>query len=74
MEGRVVSTKTEIREVNGWRLAAIVEKLRKQYHWPIEVEYRGKENTAYYRLSPSADLAKLKFPPSAVALASAVQP
>ena len=73
MEGRVVSTKTEIRELNGWRLAAIVEKLRKQYHWPIEAEYRGKENTAYYRLSSSADIAKLKFPPSAIALGSAVQ-
>ena len=73
IEGRVVSTKTEIREVNGWRLAAIVEKLRKQYHWPIVAEYRGPENTAYYRLVPETDLAKLRFPPSAMALAVGVQ-
>lgn len=33
--GRVLSTKTEIREVNGWRLAAVTEKLRKHYGWPI---------------------------------------
>ena len=65
MEGRVLSTKTEIREVNGWRLAAITEKLRKRYHWPIVADYRGPENIAYYRLAPGTDISRLRFPPSA---------
>lgn len=66
--GRALSTKTEIREVNGWRLAAITEKLRKQYGWPILTDYRGSENVAYYRLAPGTDIARLRFPPSAKSL------
>lgn len=68
MRGRVLSTKTEIREVKGWRLAAITEKLRKQYHWPILTDYRGPENVAYYRLAPGTDISCLRFPPSAKSL------
>ena len=68
VEGRTISTKTEIREVKGWRLAAITERLRKDFKWPIEADYRGPENTAHYRLRPGTDLAKLKFPPSAASL------
>lgn len=73
IEGRTISTRSEIREVKGWRLAAIVETLRKEYGWPIQTELRGKENVAHYFLSPNTDTAKLKFPPSAKALAEAVQ-
>ena len=69
IEGRTISHKTEIREVRGWRLAAICERLRKQYGWPIVAEYRGRESVAFYRLKPGTDTAILDFPPSARTLA-----
>ena len=69
MEGRTLTTKTEIREVKGWRLAAITERLRKQFDWPILTDYRGPENIAHYRLAPGTDLSKLRLPPSAKSLA-----
>jgi hypothetical protein len=68
IEGRTISHKTEIREVRGWRLGAIIHRLKTEYHWPIEVDYRGPENVAHYRLSKRADKARLRFPPSATAL------
>lgn len=68
-EGRTVTHKTEIREAKGWRLAAIMERLRKRYGWPILTDYRGPDNVAHYRLEPGADLARLRFPPSAASLA-----
>ena len=69
LEGRAISHKTEIREVNGWRLGAIVHRLRNEYDWPIAVEYRGAENIAYYSLPPGYDRSRLRFPPSAKVLA-----
>lgn len=69
LDGREISHRTEIREVKGWRLAAICERLKKRYGWPILTDYRGPENVAYYRLSPGTDPAKLRFPPSARTLA-----
>lgn len=69
IEGRSISHKTEIREVNGWRLAAICERLRREFGWPIVTEYRGPDNVAYYRLAPGTDPKRLRFPPSARALA-----
>jgi hypothetical protein len=69
IEGRTISHKTEIREVRGWRLGAIIHRLKTAYAWPILVEYRGPENVAYYRLSSDCDRSKLRFPPSARALA-----
>lgn len=68
VEGRTLSTRTEIREVEGWRLAAVTCRLRKEYGWPILVEYRGPDNIAHYRLAPGTDISRLKFPPSAKAL------
>ena len=68
-EGRIITHKTEIREVKGWRLAAITERLRRQYKWPILVDYRGLENTAHYYLRPGTDLTALNYPPSAASLA-----
>lgn len=68
IEDRTISHKTEIREVRGWRLGAIVHRLKSSYGWPILTEYRGSENVAYYRLSPDCDRSKLRFPPSARAL------
>lgn len=72
IEGRVISTRSEIREVKGWRLAAIVERLRNKYHWPIVAEYRGAENVAHYYLPQGTDPATLNYPPSAKSLADEV--
>jgi len=69
LQGRTLTTKTEIREVNGWRLAAIIHALAHEYGWPIESAYRGKDNIKHYWLRPGTDPAKLKFPPSAAHLA-----
>ena len=69
LDGRTISHRTEIREVNGWRLGAIVHNLKKKYHWPIVAEYRGPENVAYYSLPPGTDRTRLHFPPSAKGLA-----
>lgn len=69
IEGREISHKTEIREVKGWRLAAIVWKLQHEFGWPIESNPRGPEAVAYYRLAPGTDPAKLRYPPSAAHLA-----
>lgn len=74
IDGRTISHRTEIREVKGWRLGAIVHVLKSKYDWPFLVEYRGSENVAYYRLAPDTLLASLKFPPSAASLADEVQP
>ena len=68
IEGREITHKTEIREVKGWRLAAIIHALARQYHWPIETVYRGADNIAHYHMHPGTDPAKLKFPPSAAHL------
>lgn len=69
ISGRVISHKTEIREVKGWRLGAIIHLLKSKYKWPIEVEYRGAECVAHYRLAPGTAMESLKFPPSAKSLA-----
>lgn len=68
IDGRTISHKTEIREVKGWRLGAIIHLLRSRYDWPIEVDYRGSECVAHYRLRPGTDAADLAYPPSAKGL------
>ena len=65
IEGREITHKTEIREVKGWRLAAICERLRREFGWPIDTVLRGPESVAHYRLRPGTDPAKLRYPPSA---------
>jgi hypothetical protein len=69
IDGRTISHKTEIREVKGWRLGAIIHVLRSKYRWPIDAELRAPDNVAYYRLRPETDIARLRFPPSAAHLA-----
>jgi hypothetical protein len=69
IDGRTISHKTEIREMKGWRLGAIIHVLKSKYKWPIMAEYRGSENVAHYRLAPGTDISRLHFPPSAKALA-----
>ncbi|SLN44211.1 hypothetical protein PEL8287_02239 [Roseovarius litorisediminis] len=68
LDGRTISHKTEIREVRGWRLGAIIHRLKTEYHWPILVEYRGPENIAHYCLNKDVETAALRFPPSAKSL------
>jgi hypothetical protein len=65
IEGRTINHRTEIREVRGWRLGAIVHRLRKHYAWPIVAEYRGPDRVAHYYLFPGTDPATLRYPPSA---------
>lgn len=68
LDGRTISHKTEIREVRGWRLGAIIHRLRHEYCWPIQTEYRGPQNVAHYSLKAGIDRAALRFPRSARAL------
>lgn len=72
IEGRTISTRSEIREVKGWRLAAIVETLKSKYHWPIKTELRGPDNVAHYCLPAGTDITALTYPPSAKSLADEV--
>ena len=65
IDGRTINHRTEIREVHGWRLGAIVHRLRHEFGWPILTEYWGKQTIAYYRLKPGTDLTKLRLPRSA---------
>ena len=68
LEGRTIGHETEIREVKGWRLGAIVHRLRSEFGWPIEVEYCGPENVAHYRLKSGTKRETLQFPKSARSL------
>ena len=65
LSGRSIGHEDEIGEAQGWRLSAIVWRLKRQYGWPILTEYTGPENHARYKLTPGIDRAKLQFPPSA---------
>lgn len=65
LSGRAIGHHEEIAEVQGWRLAAIVWRLKHKYGWPILTEYTGPENRAQYKLEPGCDRAKLLFPQSA---------
>lgn len=69
LSGRTLGHNDEIAEAQGWRLAAIVWRLKNKYGWPITTEYVGPENRACYKLEPGTDRASLAFPPSARALA-----
>lgn len=68
LEGRTINHRMEIREVRGWRLGAIIHRLKSEYGWPICVEYRGSDNIAHYWLAPDTNPAGLRYPPSAKTL------
>lgn len=68
LDQREISCATEIREVRGWRLGAIIHRLKTDYGWPIKTRYRSPDNVAFYSLSEGADRTALRFPPSASAL------
>lgn len=67
-KGRTITHMDEIGEVKGWRLGAIIHNLRRNYHWPIETEYKGPERIAHYRLPKRTDWRALDFPRSAKAV------
>lgn len=69
LSGRSIGHDDEIAEAKGWRLSAIVHRLKHRYGWPILTEYTGPENHARYKLQPGCDRARLRFPRSAKALA-----
>lgn len=71
--GRTITHKSEIREVKGWRLAAICYRLKVEFSWPIETERRGIEAIAHYRLKPGTEPANLNYPPSAARLKDELQ-
>lgn len=65
LSGRTIGHGDEIAEVQGWRLAAIIHRLKHRYGWPIETVYTGPESIAQYKLQPGCDRSRLMFPPSA---------
>jgi len=65
LSGRTIGHDDEINETRGWRLAAIVCRLKKDYGWPIDTVYSGPEGYARYKLRPGYNRAQLSFPPSA---------
>lgn len=65
---RAISHRTEIREIRGWRLGAIIHRLRWEFHWPIEADYKWSASVAHYRLVPRTEVASLKFTPSSADL------
>ena len=70
LNGRTISHQAEIREVRGWRLGAIIHRLRHDYGWPVETTFKGNVRVAHYSLPAVCDKAALKLPPSATALGS----
>ena len=70
-EGRTITHQDEMAEISAWRLGAIIHRLKKEFNWPISVEYRGPENVAHYSLTPATDCTKLRFPRSAQELGQA---
>ena len=67
-EGRAISHKDEMDEIGAWRLGAIIHRLKREFEWPISVEYRGPEKVAYYSLGDLKDGQELRLPRSASAL------
>lgn len=69
LSGRTIGHDDEISEAAGWRLAAIVHRLKRRYEWPILTQYTGPENRAAYKLEPGTDRTMLRYLPSALHLA-----
>jgi hypothetical protein len=67
-DGRIITHQDEMAEIGAWRLGAIIYRLKREFGWPVQVEYRGREQIAHYSLAPDTDTAKLRLPRSAKAL------
>lgn len=65
LSGRTIGHREEITEAKGWRLSAIVWRLKHRYGWPILTQYTGPENHAEYKLEQGIDRSRLRYPPSA---------
>jgi hypothetical protein len=63
MQGREISHCDEICEVSGWRLSAIIHKLRHRYKWPIVTRY-DFNRIGHYRLEKGVIAGELKKPRS----------
>jgi hypothetical protein len=42
LDGRVINQQTEINEARGWRLGAIIHRLKNEYGWPIKANYLSR--------------------------------
>ncbi len=69
LDQRTISQLTQIQNVKGWRLGAIIHRLKHEYGWPIHTEYTSPGHVALYSLAPGTDRAALRFPKSAKSLA-----
>lgn len=67
--GRTLNHMDVIGHTRGWRLGAIVHRLKTEYGWPIRTEFRGPEHIGHYSLAPGFDPMTLSLPPSAERLA-----
>lgn len=63
LAGREISHACEIEEVRGWRLSAIIHKLRHQHNWPI-ITRCDSNRIGYYRLGKGVDTEELQKPKS----------
>jgi hypothetical protein len=65
LKGRSISHQSEIVEVRGWRLSAIIHNLRHKYGWPIFTVF-DEHRIAWYHLDKQnqEQWPKLKKPPS----------
>ena len=63
LKGQEISHLDEIKSVKGWRLAAIIWRLRHEFDWPID-KREGKDGVVFYRLERGVDKSKLRMPSS----------
>lgn len=68
VQGRTITQQHEMAEIGAWRLGAIIHRLKREFGWPIDVDYRGSEKIAHYSLDREADRSALRLPRSAQAL------
>ncbi|CAN0600588.1 unnamed protein product, partial [Ectocarpus sp. 12 AP-2014] len=41
--GRTITHQDEMAEIGAWRLGAIIHRLKREFDWPVLVDYRGPE-------------------------------
>ena len=66
LHGKSISHASEFVAVTGWRLAAIIHRLRRDYGWPILMEPEMPQRIGWYFLDPAKKhrWPTLKKPPS----------
>ncbi len=68
LDGQTISQITLMRSGHGWRLGAIIHRLKTEYGWPIHTIYSTPDNVAFYSIKADIDRTALRLPPSASAL------